>query len=155
MSLLRRAAAVGLIVFCGVTAQADDGSRSLDSASTGATKSLDSAAGEESVGLDTVGADPSAPAPLPEIDDDAMRAEAQAARDAVLAAQATPHRRMRRTRRCDRAIYPQGDARAAIVKGAMRRARPTPPRERATRISLEAAAIDRLEAELTAPNCGP
>jgi hypothetical protein len=116
MSLLRRAAAVGLIVFCGVTAQADDGSRSLDSASTGATKSLDSAAGEESVGLDAVEADRSAPAPLPEIDDDAMRAEAQAARDAVLAAQ-------QRAAQADAAYskmrsrdYPQGDARADIVK---------------------------------------
>jgi acetyl-CoA acetyltransferase len=115
MSLLRRAAAVGLIVFCGVAAQADDGSRSLDSASTGEAKSLDAAAGDESVGLDAVGADPSAPAPLPEIDDDAMRAEAQAARDAVLSAQ-------RRAAQADAAYskmrsrdYPQGDARAAIV----------------------------------------
>jgi hypothetical protein len=116
MSQLRHAAAVGLIVFCGATAQAEDGSRSLDSASTGKTKSLGSAAGSESVGLDAAKTEPSAPAPLPDIDDDALRSEAQAARDAVLAAQ-------ERSAQADAAYskmrsrdYPQGDARAAIVK---------------------------------------
>lgn len=114
MSQFRRA--VALIVFCGVTAQADDGSRSLDSASTGEAKSLDAAAGDESAGLDAVGADPSAPAPLPEIDDDAMRAEAQAARDAVLAAQQRAAQAGAAYSKMRSRDYPQGDARAAIVK---------------------------------------
>jgi len=116
MSQLRRAAAMGLVVCCGVTAQAEDGSRSLDSAATAETRSLDSVVGGESVGLDAARADPSAPEPLPEIDDDAMRSQAQAARDAVLAAQ-------QRSTQADAAYskmrsrdHPQGDARAAIVK---------------------------------------
>jgi hypothetical protein len=130
MSRLRDAAAVVLIALCGVTAQAQAPTRSLDSVSSGDSKSLDSVEKGKSVDLDAAEsggaesldaaeiASPSlpAPAPLPEIDDDAMRAQAQGARDAVLVAQQRAEQANAAYSKMMARDYPQGDARAAIVE---------------------------------------
>lgn len=127
MPQLRRAAAAVLVVLCGVIAQAEDGSRSLDSAATGEARSLDSADKGESVdldaansggseSLDAAGTDASAPAPLPEIDDATVHAQAQDARDAVVAAQQRSTQANAAYSKMRARDYPQGDARAAIVK---------------------------------------
>ena len=130
MSQLRRTAAVILVVLCGATAQAEDPSRSLDSVDKGGSKSLDSVDKGESVDLDAAesgGAEsldtaevappaPSSPAPLPEIDDATMRAEAQGARDAVLVAQKRSEQANAAYSKMMARDYPQGDARAAIVQ---------------------------------------
>ena len=124
------AAAVVLIALCGVTAQAQAPSRSLDSVDKGESKSLDSVDTGESVDLDDAEsggaesldaaeiASPSLPAPppLPEIDDDAMRAQAHDARDAVLVAQQRAEQANAAYSKMMSRDYPQGDARAAIVQ---------------------------------------
>lgn len=129
MSQLRRAAAVILIALCGATAQAQQGTRSLDSVDDAKSKSLDSvdvgesvdpddaeAAGSES--LDAAETSPSAqPAPpaLPDIDDPAALAQARDARDAVLVAQQRVTQANTAYSNMMSRDYPQGDARAAIV----------------------------------------
>jgi hypothetical protein len=131
MSRLRRAAAALLIALCGVSAQAQAPSRSLDSVARGEAKSLDSAAKGRSVDLDAAGSGggpatldavtaaspaPPAPVPLPEIEDEAMRALAQGARDAVVAAQQRAEKAKAAYSKMRARNYPQGDARAAIVQ---------------------------------------
>jgi len=133
MPSIRLPAAFVLALLCGATAHAQGPSRSLDSVDNGSSKSLDAADTGESVDPDTIDGDsesldsaeapaqgqPSTmapPAALPEIDDDATRAKAQSAREAVLVTQ-------QRVKQADAAYssmmardYPQGDARAAIVQ---------------------------------------
>ncbi len=133
MSSIRRTAAFMLVLLWGATAQAQGPSRSLDSVDNGSFKSLDAADTGESVDPDTIDGDSESldaaeapaqgrpatmapPAALPEIDDDATRAKAQSAREAVLVAQ-------QRVKQANAAYstmmtsgYPQGDARAAIVQ---------------------------------------
>jgi hypothetical protein len=133
MFQLLRVAAVMLVLLCGASARAQDNSHSLDSVDTGESKSLDAADTGESVDPDTIDGDSESldaaeapaqgqpatmapPAALPEIDDDATRAKAQSAREAVLVAQ-------QRVKQANAAYstmmtsgYPQGDARAAIVQ---------------------------------------
>ena len=132
MFQLLRVAPLMVVLLCGISAQAQDDSHSLDSVDDGGSKSLDSVDTGESVdpdtldggseSLDAAEAAPSQPAAmappaaLPEIDDADMRAKAQSARQAVLVEQ-------QRVQQANAAYssmltrgYPQGDARAAIVQ---------------------------------------
>jgi len=133
MSSIRLPAAFLLALLCAASAHAQDNSRSLDSVDDGATRSLDAADTGNSVDPDTLDggsesldaaeapaqgqpATMAPPAALPAIDDDAVRAKAQSAREAVLVAQ-------QRVKQANAAYstmmtsgYPQGDARAAIVQ---------------------------------------
>lgn len=128
MSHLRRAAVI-VIALCAATAQAQEGSRSLDSVEKGESKRLDAVDTGESVDLDDAEAtgsksldaaevSPSAqPAPpaLPDIDDPNALAQARDAREAVLVAQQRAAQANAAYSKMMSRDYPQGDARAAIV----------------------------------------
>jgi hypothetical protein len=142
MPELRRAAVVVLSLLLGLAAQADDGTVDLDSVDTGHTvdqdsldtghtTSLDSADTGKTVDQDSLDtgtmesldaaeaapeAPPSLPAALPQIADDSLRAQAQAARDTLVDAEhryAAANAAYSEMRAHD---FPRGEAAAAIVK---------------------------------------
>ena len=133
MFQLLRVAAVMLALLCGVSAQAQDNSHSLDSVDSGGSKSLDAVDTGESVDPDSLdggseslddaespaqgqSASLPQPAPLPEIEDATARAQAQSSREAVLVAQQRVLQANAAYSRMITRDYPQGDARAAIVQ---------------------------------------
>jgi len=133
MSSIRRTAAFMIVLLWGATAHAQGPSRSLDSVATGDSKSLDAVDTGESVDPDALDsgsesldaaeapaqgqpAPMAPPAALPAIDDDAMRAQAESARNAVLVEQQRVLQANAAYSSMMTRDYPQGDARAAIVQ---------------------------------------
>ena len=93
---------------------------SLDAADTGKTETLDSldtgSNREPVAGRDPAAGAPSTPAPLPQIHGTALRADAKAARDALVEAEKRALKANAEYSEMRAHDYPRGEAAAAIVK---------------------------------------
>ena len=120
MAHLRHLAAVALVLLSGANPTRAEDSRSLDSVDKAESRSLDSVAEGEGVDLDTAEAakpsQPAEPAALPEIDDPSARAQAESAREAVVAARQRSNEADAAYAKMMERDYPQGGARLAIVQ---------------------------------------